>query len=470
MTNFDAAACAAILDLGKTRAKLSVVNGSGTVLATQDAPATEFGQSASNGTFDIEHIAHWCESALAVLYRQFPFAHLIAVTHGATAVAIDRSGAPTPVRDYEADIPFELCRHYDKLRPAFAETGSPPLPLGLNLGRQLFQQQQTPEAFRDTRALLTYPQFWTWRWAGALGTDISSLGCHTDLWEPRNARWSSLAKQFGWDDLFPPLVEAGGVAGLLQNSIATRLQPTRPITVHWGVHDSNAALAAFLGDQEPFTLLSTGTWLIAFAVGSNTIALDPNRDTLWNVDVFGRPVASARFMAGREREAIAGNRENATVAALRALLDTDAIALPSFAAGGGFPELRGRIHSSLPLQDNARAALASLYLALMIDAALDLIGSVGRIIVEGPLADDDAALTALAALRPQQAVMVTQTNCVAHGAARLVFGTDLPSPDTRPIALQSDLVMPLDQRRAEWRRLINGMQTHLQRDVENDES
>jgi L-fuculokinase len=266
MTDTNPARRAVILDLGKTRAKLSVLDCDGTVLATQDAPAQEFRQATSSGVFDVENIARWCESALAALYRQFPFAHLIAVTHGATAVSIDRNGAPNMVRDYEADIDAELCGHYDQLRPAFAETGSPPLPCGLNLGRQLFQQQQAPEAFRDIRALLTYPQFWTWRWAGVLGTDISSLGCHTDLWQPHDAQWSSLAKQFGWDNLFPPLVEAGGAAGFLQNSIATLLQPTQPISVHWGVHDSNAALAAFLGDREPFTLLSTGTWLVAFVI------------------------------------------------------------------------------------------------------------------------------------------------------------------------------------------------------------
>ncbi|HXL30902.1 MAG TPA: hypothetical protein VN968_16680, partial [Bradyrhizobium sp.] len=48
--------------------------------------------------------------------------------------------------------------------------------------------------------------------------------------------------------------------------------------------------------QAPFTIVSTGTWVILMAPGFSVKGLDPADDTLANVDVEGRPVATARFM------------------------------------------------------------------------------------------------------------------------------------------------------------------------------
>ena len=43
-----------------------------------------------------------------------------------------------PILDYEHDGPDRLAADYDAVRPPFAETGTPRLPIGLNLGAQLF--------------------------------------------------------------------------------------------------------------------------------------------------------------------------------------------------------------------------------------------------------------------------------------------------------------------------------------------
>jgi len=459
MTQTTISNAVAIVDLGKTRAKVSVFSEQGDVLAALDAPSGQF--TSAPGTLNIESIGEWCDSALITLYRQFPFAHLIPVTHGATAVILDADNSPWPVRDYEALIDAEISARYDTARPSFIETGSPGLPIGLNLGRQIYAQQyENPERFAQAKALLTYPQYWVWRWCGALGSDASSLGCHTDLWNPLAGTWSSLAIHYGWDRKFPPLVNAGAVATTIDKNFARRLDingGADAIQVHWGIHDSNSALAAFIGSEEPFTLLSTGTWLIAFGVGTTATALDATRDTLWNVDVQGRPVASARFMAGREREAVAAALPAASAKTLHHLLQTDnTLVLPAFAPGGPFPNLTGRLSGDCGLSDNSRAALASLYLALMIDTVLDLIGSAGALIIEGPLAKDEAALAALAALRPQQTVKATTANCVAYGAVRLTLGIDhLAVPSTRTIALNNELIAPLKARRDLWRRRIH---------------
>ncbi|TGR94354.1 carbohydrate kinase, partial [Mesorhizobium sp. M1C.F.Ca.ET.188.01.1.1] len=77
-------------------------------------------------------------------------------THGATGALVDQSGElALPVLDYEFDGPDRLAQEYDAVRPPFAETGTPRLPVGLNLGAQFFwQQRRFPAEFAKATAML----------------------------------------------------------------------------------------------------------------------------------------------------------------------------------------------------------------------------------------------------------------------------------------------------------------------------
>ncbi len=77
-----------------------------------------------------------------------------------------------------------------------------------------------------------------------------------------------------------------------------------------GIHDSNASYLRFLMDREreAFTVVSSGTWTIVMANRGDLRRLREDRDMLANVNAFGAPVATARYMGGREYEAIAQRR------------------------------------------------------------------------------------------------------------------------------------------------------------------
>jgi hypothetical protein len=97
-----------------------------------------------------------------------------------------------------------------------------------------------------------------------------------------------------------------------------------------------------------------------------------------------------------------------------------------------------------------------LYIALMADATIDPLSATGPLIVEGPMADDEAALIVLAALRPDQPLYSTQAQCVAHGAARLVFGMDaIPAPTLRRIEIDPQLFPLINSFRRRWRQSID---------------
>ena len=126
-----------------------------------------------------------------------------------------------PVLDYEFEMPAGQEAHYAGQRPPYSATCSPRLPAGLNLGRQLaWQAQAFPEQFGRARHILMYPQYWAWRLSGVAASEVTSLGCHTDLWQPARQQYSSLVERMGWSDLFPPLQPAWAPLGFLKAELA----------------------------------------------------------------------------------------------------------------------------------------------------------------------------------------------------------------------------------------------------------
>ena len=148
-------------------------------------------------------------------------------------------------------------------------------------------------------------------------------------------------------------------------------------------------------------------------------------------------------MGGREYAAIAGDDAAAPgvgMADVEALLAAGTMALPSFTPSGGpFPGTggKGRIVGPAPEAPCARAALASLYLALMTRVCLDLLRSRGQVIIDGAFVDERLFTGLLAALRPGQSVAVSSPRQGAALGAALLWGWSertAPAPrDLKPV-------------------------------------
>jgi hypothetical protein len=215
-------------------------------------------------------------------------------------------------------------------------------------------------------------------------------------------------------------------------------------------------------------VLSTGTWFVAMrtpatGVPVNIESLDEKRDCLVNVDVFGKPIPSARFMGGREIELLTGldtrridikPDQPALLASVADVLESDAAVLPTLARGcGPFPHGRGR-WTSMPDDETQRRAAVCLYAALVADAALELVGARERLLIEGRFSESDVFVRALASLRPNTLVYVSHARTdVSFGALRLVH-PELP-PQTslsRVLPLPDDLSRYRDRWRQEAER------------------
>jgi sugar (pentulose or hexulose) kinase len=410
----------AVLDIGKTRSKLSLWSPDGRRLAELDhANAPPAGEAPRQ--LDVGGVGAWLRRALAGLARHAEIIAIVPVGHGAAAVLMD-GDAPVCALDYEAEPPAAVAAAYDALRDPFAATRSPRLPGGLNLGAQLYWLEQLhPDLWPRGGQALLWPQYWAWVLSGERASEVTSLGCHSDLWRPAERRLSDLAVSRGWAERLGPLRHAGDILGPVRADLADALGLPRGCVVHCGLHDSNAALHAARGLPElagqPFSVVSTGTWFVCMAVGgAGPSVYDPTKDMLANVDVDGRPVPAARFMGGRDYEAWMGEAIGAA---------SDPALLAKVAA------LDDWTHAPPPL----RATRAALELARRTDRALGLIAAEGPILIEGRFAPDAAFAAALAALRPGQPVYRSGiADGVAAGALRLAAPAGLPAGALERIA------------------------------------
>lgn len=459
-----------VLDIGKTNAKLSLWDASGQVIARRSRRNAVV-EARGYRALDVDGIEAWLRETLREFARLSDVRAIIPVGHGAAAALVSRGKLFAPPMDYEDEGTAAERAAYAGLRDDFRVTGSPALPQGLNLGFQLHRLQALTGAWPDDLTILPWPQYWAWRLSGVTASEPTSLGCHSDLWRPFDQRPSQLATSRGWADRLGPVRRAGEALGPLTAEWVALTGLPADCQVHCGLHDSNAALLAARGHPEiadhDATILSTGTWFVAMRSPppdcplDSLPSLDEGRDCLVNVDVAGRPIPSARFMGGREAELIAGldtwhltedYDPEALIARLPALIASGACVYPSFVPGvGPFPAHAGRWCNEPEDRSDKRAVLG-LYLALMADVALDLIGSRERLLVEGRFAEAQVFIRALATLRPTQSVHVSNAHDdVPYGALRLI---DPALPPPSPLQRVAPLPFSLDAYREAWRAQI----------------
>jgi len=428
----------AVIDLGKTNAKVALFD-----LDTQHEieKFTMPNHVLNDGPyphFDTDALWAFMLRSLASLASKVDAISI--TTHGASAALLDADGAlALPVLDYEYAGPESLAEEYNRQRPPFSETGAPRLPIGLNLGAQIYWQQKAfPEHFAKVRWIVTYPQYWAHRLCGVLANEATSLGCHTDLWAYAKADYSTMVDRMGWRKLMPPLRKASDVLGGLLPDLARQTGLSVQTPIYCGIHDSNASLYPhLLAGREKLSVVSTGTWVIGMAIGADATALDPARDVLVNVNALGEPVPSARFMGGREFQLLATEFGGSpSVADAEAVITKHAMLVPSVVTGcGPFPDRKMQWLNADAITPAQRQICVSFYLGLMTATCLELIGAQGDVIVEGPFSENQFYLQMLAAATQRNVLLSPASNTGTTLGAAL-----LASKDAGPMTYQASTI------------------------------
>jgi sugar (pentulose or hexulose) kinase len=451
----------AVLDVGKTNTKLCLVDaatGALTHLVQRENSPVE---AWSIRQLDIAGMERWFLDQLRNCPGRGRITALVPVAHGAACVLVDDHGQVIAAPDYEQTCFRETAAEYDCERDPFSATLSPRLPDGLNLGAQLhYLETRHPDLFARAARVFLLPQYWAWRFCGVAASEVSSLGAHSDLWRAAGGEFSTIARRHGWDKLFPIVRPAADRLGSLLEDIVAITGVSANCQVYCGVHDSNASWLAHLREIRlgtALTVISSGTWIIAMKSGGDLGRLREDRDMLANVDVFASPVATARFMGGREYATVAGSEHaTPTVADLNQVITAGAMALPSFTeTGGPFPRRKGSIVGDAGLSPGERAALASVYVALVTDVLLDLLGESDTIVIDGPFARNPLYAGLLQALRPAATVSISNVaSGAAAGALALVLGEAAPTGPVTDRRVTAVPVGGLIKYREAWRTLV----------------
>ena len=294
----------AIFDIGKTNKKLFVFDEQYTILLEKTMQFEEITDEDGDACENIEALAQWVKQSITELLamKNISVKALNFSTYGASFVHIDKEGKPVaPLYNYLKPFPERLKKKFYKKyggEVSFSMHTASPLLGNLNSGLQLYYlKEEKPELFKKIHYSLHLPQYMSYLVTGRLCSDITSIGCHTALWNFTKNHYHEWLYKEGITDKLAPIFPSDQLINTNWNG--------KPLLCGAGLHDSSAALIPYLsGFKEPFVLISTGTWCISLNPFNQTklTAEELKQDCLCYMEYRGKPIKASRLFAGYEHE------------------------------------------------------------------------------------------------------------------------------------------------------------------------
>ncbi len=294
----------AIFDVGKTNKKLFLFDESYRIVYEKSARFIETTDEDGFPCENIESLRLSVFDSLSEVFRlkQFDIKAVNFSAYGASLVYVGEAGNPVcPLYNYLKPYPPEISKafyaKYGGEEQFSLETASPVLG-NLNSGLQLYRlKKEKPEVFKQIKYALHLPQYMSFLLSGKPYSDITSIGCHTGLWDFKDDRYHNWVGEEKLLAKFAPIEPA--------DKVFEPLFPGNSYKIGVGLHDSSAALVPYLVNfSEPFVLISTGTWCISL----NPFNQEPltagelKDDCLCYLQYEGKPVKASRVFSGFEHE------------------------------------------------------------------------------------------------------------------------------------------------------------------------
>lgn len=294
----------AIIDVGKTNKKLFLFDEDYRIVYERSARFSETEDEDGFPCENIESLRLALFDSLRDVFRKKEF-NIKAVnftTYGASFVYIDDEGnAIAPLYNYLKPYPEELQKKfydtYGGEKEFSLRTASPVLG-NLNSGMQIYRiKYEKPELFTRIKYALHLPQYLSYLITGNVCSDITSIGCHTNLWDFEKNNYHEWVAKEGILEKLAPITAF--------DTVMPAAFPGSKYPVGVGLHDSSAALIPYqVNFTEPFVLISTGTWCISLNP-FNDLPLtieELKQDCLCYMHYEGKPVKASRLFAGQQYE------------------------------------------------------------------------------------------------------------------------------------------------------------------------
>lgn len=292
----------AIFDIGKTNKKFFVFDEQYKIVLERSVQFPETSDEDGFPCDDIVQITSWVEETICEVLAssRYDIKAINCSAYGASLVYIDENGeCIAPLYNYLKPVSKHLqdtfYGQYGGEAKISVETASPVLG-SLNSGLQLYRlKYEKPELYKRIEYALHLPQYISWLITRQPASEITSIGCHTALWNFKYRMYHDWVYEEELDQKFAPVLRSGATMNVERDG--------RTLKAGIGLHDSSAALIPYLACfSEPFILVSTGTWCISLNPFNEEPLTEQElaRDCLCYLEYHGRPVKSSRLFAGEE--------------------------------------------------------------------------------------------------------------------------------------------------------------------------
>ncbi len=294
----------AVFDLGKTNKKLLLFVGNYNIVYEKSARFLDTVDEDGFPCENIESLRLSVFDSLSEVFRlnEFQIKAVNFSAYGASFIYVGTDGKPIrPLYNYLKPYPEALSKefylNYGGEDQFSIDTASPVLG-SLNSGLQLYRlKKEQPEIFAKVKSALHLPQYLSFLLTGQPYSELTSIGCHTGMWDFKKNRYHEWIQHEGISIKLPPIAAA--------NKVSQALFPGNGYKVGVGLHDSSAALVPYLVNfTEPFILISTGTWCISLNPFNQKAltAAELKIDCLCYLQYEGKPVKALRVFSGFEHD------------------------------------------------------------------------------------------------------------------------------------------------------------------------
>lgn len=290
----------AILDIGKTNKKLLLFDEGYQLVFEKSAPNKETVDEDGDPCENLESLKFGVIDSIhaALTQKDFTVKAINFAAYGASLVYVNGQGKTVaPLYNYLKAYPETLKKKfYDTYggETAFAFQTASPVLGSLNSGMQLYRiKHERPGLFGRIKYALHLPQYISSLVTGKAYSDITSIGCHTNLWDFQQNDYHPWVTEEGIREKLPPIAASDEVLS------------GGPYAVGIGLHDSSSAIIPYLVSfNSPFALISTGTWSITLNPFNHQPLTEDELscDCLCYLQYNGKPVKASRLFMGYEHD------------------------------------------------------------------------------------------------------------------------------------------------------------------------
>ena len=288
-----------VFDVGKTHKKCFVFSLNFKLLFQKSIQVDEIPDEDGFESDDLKTTLEWMEGLLEQLLNEYAVKTVNFSAHGASFVLIDYNGNPLlPMYNYLKPVDSEIEKEFYQAYPNLELSSASPRSGFLNSGFQLYWlKKNRQKKFKQVQLALHLPQFFHYYFTGNSVSELSSIGCHTSLWDYSSANYQDWLIQEEISDLQAPISSS--------EKTSEGVNLLKGVSVGIGLHDSSAALVPYLkAVKKSFILLSTGTMNVALNPFCNQSLLesDLNQGCLNYMTPNGQSVKASRFFIGGAHE------------------------------------------------------------------------------------------------------------------------------------------------------------------------